>query len=116
MPINIEEVDVKGDEIIFTVKNNSNKEVRYTGVSVEKEINKKWSLVRTDIDCPCMAKCKKAILPLKAKYIRKHFWDKKDNKCSNEANGIYRFVIYGGWNEKTNSLNMLGKSRSFEID
>jgi len=116
MNLDINIVDVNEDEINFTVMNNSTSEVRYIGIRVQKEVNGNWIYIRADTDCPCMSKCKKRIIPLEAKTIRKHSWDRKNNQCDDVKKGIYRIVISGSWHDETNFVNELGKSDSFQID
>lgn len=102
-------------EIEFIVDNISNEVVSFVWVSIEKRSGDRWNTVRTDIECPCMAKCKKAIVELKTDEKIKATWDYKDSNCKTVGPGDYRAFISGQWDEKLQGNKPLGISDEFEL-
>lgn len=114
--IKIEKLLNQSDTIEFTVTNIDNvAHTTYIGVTVEKKVNGKWESIRWDTDCPCRAKCKKAVTNLGVNKSKKHIWDKKDFSCKAVESGGYRFIVFGSWNIDTNKNDVIGKSNEFKL-
>jgi hypothetical protein len=103
------------DKFHAQLSNDKENPVSYIGLSIQKLINDKWVLSRTDVGCPCRAKCKKKATVLENKDSSNETWDFKDNICSFIIPGEYRAVVFGGWNQAKNESTILGKSSVFRI-
>lgn len=104
--------------IEFTVCNNDERrQIKYIGVSVEKKESERWRIVRSHADCPCEAKCKRALIELEPGECKRHRWDKKrkNSMCEEVENGTYRFIVSGDWNPEADTIDLLGKSGEFEL-
>ncbi len=104
------------EEFYIIVSNQSKEPVEFIGVSIEHLDKIKWKQARSDIECPCMAKCKKAISKLEPGESSKVEWDFKDNSCNQITTaGIYRAVVSGSWSEAEHKNLVLGQSGDFSV-
>ncbi len=114
--ITVDTLSNQKNYVEFTVTNiGEDTHVKYIGVHVEKKEKGKWKIVRWHLVCPCNAKCKKAMVELGVNESSKYVWDKKDSSCNAFSKGIYRFKITGEWNDKTNKIDIIGKSSEFTL-
>lgn len=81
------------EEVKLTITNNLGESIELYNVEVEKYDGEKWEQIRYDIECPCMAFCKKAVLILLANDNREFTWDQKETECRKVNEGTYRFRI-----------------------
>lgn len=81
-----------GEKVKLVMKNYIQREINISGVTIEQFKNKEWMQVRFDVDCPCLAKCKKLPLILSVTKNQKEFvWDQIINNCRAAEEGRYRF-------------------------
>ncbi len=114
--VTIDTLSNQNNKVEFTVSNiEKHTHSKYHGVHVEKKEKGRWRIVRWHADCPCDAKCKRAIIDLGINESKKHTWDKKDFSCNVVTKGEYRFNIPGARSENTNKIDILGKSGEFTL-
>ncbi|MEA3492748.1 MAG: hypothetical protein U9R27_12735 [Campylobacterota bacterium] len=111
--INIEKID--RDAEITICNNIENREITYRGVNVEKKEKERWRFAKGNIDCPCDAKCRRAVVKLEFEECATHRWDKKMTRCEVARDGTYRFIVIGDRDTKRNGTNIVAKSSEFKI-
>lgn len=112
----ISQKSLKGLSVVATNRD-SEDPVVFIAISVEKKNGKgTFSSFRVDIECPCVAKCKKALISLKKFESRKAEWDLLGgHHCENAEPGVYRFAVIARYSEAISGYIYHGVSKEFTI-
>lgn len=115
-------IEVKGksflsnEEIEIYFRNESEQNLMYVGVSLERYENEEWSIYRYNIGCSCAVKiCKSSsnyFIANKLQYLK---WDIDGKDCKAPESGRYRFSVFGDQMPNLNQPKYLGVSNEFAI-
>ena len=106
----------KSVAVVVTNQTPDDRTIKFIAISVErKEKDGKFYEVRTDIDCPCNAKCCGPERTIKKNEVIQAKWDFRYGDCHVGGSGIYRFAIIERFSDATEGYVYHGASKEFTI-
>ncbi len=98
----------RGEEVKVTIKNNLDGQIEFWAIGIGqieyKENANVWNVIRFDIDCLCMALCKKAPMYLNPGEKSEFTWNQKDDNCEQVNSGRYKARV--DWFDPTAEYRM----------
>ena len=92
----------------ITVTNLVDQELTIPSLSIESAAAE--AIIRADIGCPCLAKCKRPVRKLDSGASAFFEWDGRNDRCESVDPGSYFAVSYGAWVPGSDSHELLGRS------
>jgi hypothetical protein len=88
----------------------------FVWITVEKKgADGKFQAFRTDILCPCDAKCNREPFRLKKTESASASWDFLSSACEAAGAGVYRFAVIARYSEALSGYVYHGVSKEFTI-